>query len=142
MGRTRSWIYYQSHRVLICVSLFYLISLSACSLYAPRVQIGDEIPVDLLIYFQTDTTEEEIKLFYEELLDVPHPSGRGVNLLPEVQEVFNIISVENHAAIGLNFNPSTSQTVRDQIRGRIESHPEVYRVLENMAPNQVTTLNK
>ena len=107
-----------------------------------RIPFGPEVKADLLIYFNTEVTDEQISTFWNETLSKPHPSGRGTYPRDGVSEIVAVFPpLEEHEAIAVRLFPNATQGQREEIKAAVTSSPIVYRVLENVAPSEVKALN-
>lgn len=102
------------------------------------VPMGPSVKASLLIYFKTNVTEEEINRFWEEVLSMPDPQGRGYSHRDGVVDIVRIFpSVQGHEGIAVSFFPNATKEEREEIRRAVTSSPVVYKVLENLAPADV-----
>ena len=100
--------------------------------------IGPEVKADLVIYFKTGVTHDQIEKFWEEVLSTADPSGKGYFHKPGVGEISRVYpSVQGHEAIAVSFFPSATNEKREAIKRDIRSAPIVYKILENIAPADV-----
>ena len=90
---------------------------------------------DLVVVFKEDITPQEILRFEEEELIIgefeegfSHRAGVGVVTRKDVN---------GRAAYGLTLDPSATPEEHEAIREGVKSSPYVYRVLENVAPEDI-----
>lgn len=102
--------------------------------------IGPTVNADLLIYFNSGLSQDEINAFSKNVLSRPHPEGRGDYLPPGVRTFLRIRAVEGHKGIAITFFPSATYEQRQELITSIKASPLVYRVLENTTPDSVKTL--
>lgn len=124
---------------LLCVASVALFG-SACLCDDGRVQNhGPEVTADLIVYFKTDTTQEQIKAFWDNVVSDPTPEGRQF-LRPGIGRLSRVESVEGHEGIAIVFQCGTADNERAQLRQRINGSPIVFTVLENTPPINVKSL--
>src|SRR2546423_14309393 len=103
--------------------------------------IGPEVRADLLIYFKTGITQQEINSFSKEILSQADPRGRGDYLPPGVQTFLRIYPpVQGHEGIAITFFPNATDDQRQNLKKAVETSPVVYKVLENISPADVKNL--
>jgi hypothetical protein len=102
--------------------------------------IGPTVKADILIYFNSNLSQEEINAFSNDVLSRPHPEGRGRYLPPGVRTFLRLRAVEGHEGIALTFFPNASDEQRQELMKSIKASPIVYKVLENTTPDSVKTL--
>ena len=107
-----------------------------------RVPFGPEVKADLVIYFNTEVTDEQISTFWKETLSTQHPSGRGTYPRDGISEVITVFPpLQGHEAVAVRFFQDATQSQREEIKTVVKSSPLVYKVLENVAPADVKNLN-
>jgi hypothetical protein len=104
--------------------------------------IGPEVTADLVVYFKTEATHDQIQDFWQNVLSYPSPDGRGYSHRPGVGMLGRVDSVEGHEGISINFFSNATDAERAQLRGGINASPIVFGVLENIAPKDVKTLKR
>ena len=117
---------------------------SACFSGRPENEmrpIGPDVSYDLLIYFKSDASHDQIDTFHKTVLSRPDPEGRGDDLAPGVGMLLAIGPVEGHAGFAINFFPSATIDQRHNLIRAVTESPIVYRVLEKTIPDNVKTLN-
>jgi hypothetical protein len=102
--------------------------------------IGPTVQADILVYLNSNLSHEEVNSFIKTVLSRPHPEGRGDANAPGVRTQLALRPVEGHEGIALTFFPNASKEQREELLRSIRASPLVYRVLENTAPDSVTTL--
>jgi hypothetical protein len=103
--------------------------------------IGPDLTADLLIYFNINSSQEQINAFQKAVLSRPHPEGRGEYLPPGVRTLLAIGPVEGHEGFAITFFRDATSEQRQELLRAIKSSSLVYKVLENRAPDSVKTLN-
>lgn len=104
--------------------------------------IGPTLKADILIYFNSGLTQEEINAFSMDVLSRPHPEGRGYYLPPGVRTFLRLRKVEGHDGIAITFFPNATNQQREELKKTIKASPLVYAVIENEAPDDVRTLKR
>jgi hypothetical protein len=102
--------------------------------------IGPTVEADILIYFDSDLSHEEINGFHQNVLSRPDPEGRGYDLAPGVRTVLKLRAVEGHEGIAVTFFPYATNEQRQDLMRAIKESQLVYKVLENVAPDSIKTL--
>jgi hypothetical protein len=102
--------------------------------------IGPDVRADLLIYFNSNASHDEIDAFVKTVLSTPDPRGRGHDLAPGVGMLLAIGPVEGHQGYAITFFPDATRDQRDELMRAVKQSPLVYRILENRVPDSVTTL--
>ena len=102
--------------------------------------IGPTVKADILVYLNSNLSHEEVNTFIRTVLSRPDPEGRGDDLAPGVRTELRLRPVDGHEGIALTFFPNASKEQREELLRSIKASPLVYRVLENTAPDSVTTL--
>jgi hypothetical protein len=102
--------------------------------------IGPTVNADLLIYFNSGTSQDEINAFSKKALARPDQEGQGEDLPPGVRTFLRLRAVEGHDGIAITFFPNASEQQREELKRSIKESLLVYRVLENTTPDSVKTL--
>lgn len=103
--------------------------------------IGPGVRADLLIYFKNGATDDEINLFYKEVLSRTSPDGRGYSNPPGVSTVLRLSNVQGHEGVAVTFFPAATKEQRDSLRESVQSSSLLYKTLENAVPGQVKRLD-
>ncbi len=135
----------ESFRVALLLAVHSLALLSlACprggSGHSEMRPIGPEVPASLVMYFKKDVTQAQISAFSKEVLSRPHPEGRGEYQAPGVQSTL-LVSTQGHEGYAITFFPNATDQQRQSLRDAIKASPIVYKVLENVSPADVKTLD-
>jgi hypothetical protein len=103
-----------------------------------------EIKASLVIFFKAGVTDDEIrKLFTNIQLALTLRRRLVKNLQPEICNILRVYpSVQNHERIALTFCDVTDKDDRDAIGKVIKASSSVYKVLEDIAPIQVTKIDE
>lgn len=103
------------------------------------VSIGPDVSHDLVIFFKTDTRDDEIERFWTEVLSYPTKDGHWHRA--GIGGVLRTDAVEGHEAVAVEFFPNATNAEREDIKSRVHSSPIVYKVIENVAPQDIKELN-
>jgi hypothetical protein len=128
----------------ICVSFFVLISM-ACSYLNPFVR-DTEIVRDgpgewqsLVVYFKSGTTMEQVESFNHNVLSKPRWDGRGEDFKEGIGSYFRLTPDQAHGHWGfaITFYKNATDEQRSAIKESIKSNELVYKVFEEIAPNDI-----
>jgi hypothetical protein len=125
--------------MILLVSLFYS---SSCNYRKddPIVKWkGPNDKVELVFFYKKSASYEEKQFFENNILHKPHPQGKGYDLQEGVSGEFFVRNsgYEGHA---IEFYLNATPEQRERLKTAIESSPIVYRVYENVVPNQIQDL--
>jgi hypothetical protein len=113
----------------------------ACS-QSEMVPIGPDVRADLVIYFKAGVSAEQINQFWNQVLSNPHSSGRGTwpkDGISQLSAVFP--AVQGHEGVAVIFWRTATEGQRQRLKADVSSSPLVFKVLENVAPRDVKTLD-
>lgn len=120
----------------ICVSLLTV----ACPSQKERVRsFGPEVRADLAIFFGRDVTHQQIEDFWHDTLSKPD-TGRGHPLRDGISDTARIDAVQGHEGVSVSFFPNASQAQKEAVEKDVRSSPIVYRVLKDIAPVDVKSI--
>jgi hypothetical protein len=108
-----------------------------------EIRFGPELKASLVVYFKTDVTEKQITRFFGDLqlgLALKHRLLKGENEFCDYLRVYP--ALQNHERVALTFCEGAAKMDRDVIRETIKSSPLVYKMLENIAPVEVRSINE
>ncbi len=122
------------------------VSLTACSALNPfhrnsEVQnIGPGEWHSLVVYFKNGNSDEQVSSFNHNVLSKPRLDGRGEDFKEGIGRYIGLQpdQAHGHRGFAITFYKSLSDEQRSMIIESIKSDPLVYRVFENIAPNQIT----
>ena len=77
--------------------------LSGCSLNERIHNMGPEVTADLIVYFKTDVTAEQIEGFWNRVLSYSAPDGHQ-SLRPGVGRLSRVEQVQGHEGIAIIFS--------------------------------------
>lgn len=124
------------------ICLLWLLS-NACAFNSDKSDlrpIGPTVKADILIYFDSNLSQEEINDFTQNVLSRPDPKGRGYDLAPGIRTRLTLRAVEGHEGIAVTFFPDATNEQRQELMRAIKASKLVYKVLENVAPDSIKTL--
>ena len=75
------------------------------------------------------------------MLSNPHPSGRGTWPKEGIVEMIAVSPVQGHEGVAVRFSRTAAEAQRERVKADVNSSLFVYRVLENVAPNDVKNLD-
>ncbi len=120
--------------VAVCVGLVSV----ACPAHEERVRsLGPEVRADLVIFFNRNTTHQQVEDFWSDILSKPDVEGRGQPHRDGVGDIARIDAVQGHEGISVSFFPNASQAQREAVEKDVRSSPIVYKVLKDIAPANV-----
>ena len=102
--------------------------------------IPTEGQVSFVIYFKGEATREDIGAFFKQVLSRPHPEGLGHYLPEGVDSTSRVRPVQGHEAIAVTFMANATAEQRETLVRAVKSSPLVYRVLENVVPDDLKTI--
>lgn len=102
------------------------------------VPIGPDVKADLVVFFKVDATHDQIETFWGETLSIK--SNKGHTPRPGIRELLRLLPVQDHEGIAVTFFPNATSAQRDDIKARVKSSPLVYKVLEDVAPQDIKSI--
>jgi hypothetical protein len=103
--------------------------------------IGPGVKANLVIYFKTDVDNNQIESFLHETLMYSIPNGHGFVHKDGVGTILRVEPVQGHKAIAVSFFENATEGQREQVKSAIRASPIVYKVLENVVPKDVKTID-
>lgn len=103
-----------------------------------------ELKASLLIFFKRGATEDEIKRLFTNIQLVLELRGHLVKHFEQaICEQLRIYPpLKNHERMALRFCETTDKTDRDAISAFIKESSAVYKVMENVAPIEITNIDE
>ena len=101
----------------------------------PMVRLkGPNDKVELVFFYKKGTSYEEKQSFENNILHTPSPKGYALQ-----EGVSGQFAVRNsdYEGYAIEFYPSATPEQREQLKKAIESSPIVYKVFENVVPNEI-----
>jgi hypothetical protein len=102
------------------------------------VPIGPDVKADLVIFFDLDATHDQIETFWQETLSIK--SNKGHMSRPGIREILRLLPVQDHEGIAVSFFPNATPAQREDIKVRVKSSPLVYKVLEDVVPQDIKSI--
>ena len=102
--------------------------------------IGPDVKASFVIYFNRSVTPEQINDFSKNVLSRARSDGRGDHLSEGVRTFLRASSVDGHEAIAITFFPNATAQQRESLIRDVKASPLVYKVLEDVAPDEVKKL--
>lgn len=106
----------------------------------PRQEWSVDSKTDVVVYMNQNATREEVNQFWHEVVGNP-VSSTATELLPGISGVMATYDVDGHEAIAVEFWWYATPEEREYVMSRIRSAPMVYKVLEDVAPAEVNSLD-
>ena len=104
------------------------------------VHFGPDETTDLVFFFRKDTPRKEIENFLmKDGLVSPSQKGSGFVLPDGMVTGFEVI-VNDHSGFGLNYKTDATEQHREAIKQRVCNSPLIYKIYENVRPNEITDL--
>jgi hypothetical protein len=127
-------------KVFLAVVLTIAGGIGYCGSRDERVRsLGPDEPANLVIFFNNDTTPEQIEGFWRQSLSEPD-TGRGSPLRGGVGNVLRIDAIQGHKGIAVSFLPSASAAQKEKLEREIKSSPIVFKVLKDRVPADLKSL--
>jgi|GEM_PF-852599 len=102
------------------------------------VPIGPDVKADLVIFFNLDATHNQIETFWQETLSIK--SNKGHMSRPGIREILRLLPVQDHEGIAVGFFPNATPAQREDIKTRVKSSPIVFKVLEDVVPQDIKSI--
>lgn len=107
------------------------------------IRVGPELQASLVVYFKAGVTDDQITKFLSDLHFVLTLSHR---LIKDEREICNLLRIypafQKHERMALTFCEATAKEDRENITKVIKSSSLVYKVLENIAPVDVRSIDE
>lgn len=97
------------------------------------VKSGPNLKAPIAFYFKKGTTYEEIESFRENVIGVRHPEGRGYGYINGILGTYTI-TTQDYKGYVLD---EIDEEERENVLKAINSSPLIYRVFENVVPNEL-----
>jgi hypothetical protein len=125
--------------LVICGLCFILSQTSAC--YQKQGEINEFFNVsknvELVFFFKKDSSYEERRYFYENTL--MKKTETGYTTRDGVDTVFGI-DKNGYKGNGIKFSPTVTKEQTDDIKSRLKESPLIYKIFENVVPNEIKDL--
>jgi hypothetical protein len=96
---------------------------------------GPDRKSDIVFYFNRGTTNDQINNFLDNQLSDPQPSG-GHWSKPGVEATF-MVRAQDFEGYAITLRPNVTDEERESILGVLDNSPLIYRVFENVTPNDI-----
>jgi len=107
------------------------------------IRVGPELQASLVVYFKVGVTDDQMTKFLSDLDFVLTLSHR---LIKDEREICNLLRIypafQKHERMALTFCEMTAKEDRENITRVIKSSSLVYKVLENIAPVEVRSIDE
>lgn len=104
----------------------------------PQVRLGPNVRASLVVLLRSDATNDEINSVWETVLSDPDPQGAGHWPLPGIGGIGRVAVIEGHVALAVTLRPNATQEQVDEIHRRLNDCEHVYKVIEDVAPAEVS----
>jgi len=128
--------------VFLCLAIVALLAVACARSDERMYPIGPEVTADLIVYFKSGVSQNQINDFWQNVLSYPDPNGRGYYHRPGVGMLGSVSTVEGHEGVSINFFSNATDAERADLRRRVNESPLVFTVLESVAPRDVETLKR
>lgn len=98
---------------------------------------GPDVKADLVVFFKTNTTADQMYTFVNETIG--DRTEHGYKSLPGMRSTL-LVSVDGHQGYAITFFPEATEAQRRYVRSRIAASSLVFKVMENVAPDEIKTL--
>ncbi|HEX8249047.1 MAG TPA: hypothetical protein VF599_12790 [Pyrinomonadaceae bacterium] len=127
----------------------FLILIALLSLlFSCRQQVNDEwivsnpdLKVSIVFYFKKGTTNDEINYFHDNVVGRQRDDGRGTDFLDGMQVKFQVRN-QDYEGYAIDLRKNVTQEERENILQAINSSPLIYKVFENVVPNEIVLDHK
>lgn len=130
--------------ILFFLTVFVSLACSYFGGYETKMErLGPDVSASLVIYFKLGTTEEQIEQFYQDYLFITRQDGRGEAHRYRIRTNLRLLPVQanNYDAIAVTFQNDATENQRSSAKDAFESSVIVYKVFENIAPNDINKSN-
>jgi hypothetical protein len=103
------------------------------------IEFGPDKFTSLAVFFKKEATREQIETFYKDVISVSRPDLRGQEL-PEGVALRYQIRNGDYEGVGITFSKDATSEQREQLKRAVESSPIVYKIYENVVPNEIKDL--
>lgn len=102
------------------------------------VPIGPDVKTNLVIFFNVDATHDQIENFWQETLSTKSKQGHWPR--DGISQILRLLPVQEHEGIAVTFFPNATPAQREEIKARVKSSPLVYKVFEDVIPQDIKSL--
>lgn len=97
------------------------------------IRSSPDLKVPIVYYFKKGTTQDQINYFLENVTGYPDTAGKGHYLLKGIRGEF-LVRNQNYSGYALD---RIDEDERQNILQAINSSPLIYKVFENVIPNEL-----
>lgn len=122
-------------KIKLLISIVLLAFLFSChqQVNDEMIYFGPDQKVPIVFYFKKGTTNEEINYFLDNVLGSQRSDGKGKELLKGIQGQF-MVRTQDYQGYALD---RIDENERENILKAINSSPLIYKVFENVVPNEI-----
>jgi hypothetical protein len=106
-----------------------------------RVKFGPDKFTSLVVFFKKEATREQIETFYKDVISAYRPNLKGYDL-PDGVALRYLIRNGDYEGVGITFSTDATPEQREQLKKAVKESPIVYRVYENVVPNEIKDLDQ
>jgi hypothetical protein len=124
---------------VVLIIAFQSLFLAGCDGYpdTPMVKTpGPDDRADILFFFKKETSNDEINHFLHYEVGVPDPNGHGFGLMEGIRGWF-VVYRQGYEGYALELLPNITPEQRRKILDVIDNSPIIFRVYENVVPNEI-----
>ena len=99
------------------------------------VPIGPDVKQELVIFFKPGTTHDQIESLWADVLSYPTQGGHWTR--PGISGILRLFPIEGYEAVAVTFFPNATQAEREDIKSRVHASPIVYKVMEDVVPQNI-----
>lgn len=103
------------------------------------VRMGPDVHADLVYFFKKETTDDQIFEFQRTVVGIPDSKGSGYWSLPGMESVV-IVYLNGYVGYAMKFRPDATEEQKAFIKKRVSESPLIYKIYENVVPNQIRDL--
>jgi len=119
---------------LLAISIMFI----GC-LFVPRQQTGPNIPVDMVIFFKDDVTNEEDNYFWNHTIGRPTAKQGEFILLSGIQGAWRCTTPLRQDSLCIDFSIFASRRQRAFVREQASASPIVLKILADVKPGEITS---
>lgn len=102
--------------------------------------MGPDVRAELVLFFNRDVDWKEILEFNRTVIGIPGPNGTDYSSLPGMMTKVKI-DRDGFEGEAINFQPDATDDEKAFVKKRVSESPLVYKIYENVVPNQINDLN-
>lgn len=97
------------------------------------IKFGPDLKVPIVFYFKKGTTQDQINYFLDNIIGYPDPEGKGTYLMKGTYAQF-LVRNQDYEGYAID---RIDEAERQNIIRVINSSPLIYKVFENVIPNEI-----